>query len=365
MSSTTYELTTGIWRKITTAGEAGTCWVTELSDSIAILINHTLTPGPDTIPADGGSAEIAAGLDNHENAFPLGFKDRVISIPIDTDEDVYYALFIDNRPNTPNTAKITVDLPRGMGGFPKNIDVALQDQHTPSIIANFNQIENSTTLASPASREDLDIVVTSITGITIGKYIILFYPPTERFYFGYAVNVVSNTITLDSPLDSDFPAGTFVDSAITDMAVNGAITPQVFGLRGTGAPPGVDLKVDVTRIIFTCVATSAVTLSLFANITALTNGLLLRQRNVEWFNIFNVKSNREMAGIMFDFAVSQAINPAQGEDGFAGRLTFAGQNKIGVTKRLPIGEDLEFVVQDDLSLITSLHVIAEGHIVEP
>lgn len=110
MATTTYELTTDIWRKISDAGESGSCWVTELSDSIAIFINHTVTPGADTIPADGGAAEIAAGLDNHQNAFPLGFKDRALEIPADDANDVYYALFIDNRPNTPNTAKITADV---------------------------------------------------------------------------------------------------------------------------------------------------------------------------------------------------------------------------------------------------------------
>ncbi len=245
------------------------------------------------------------------------------------------------------------------------IDTFIQDQHTPAIIAHFNQVLNSTELANSASREDRDIVVDDATGFVIGNYIILFNPTSERFCFAFAINVVGTIITLDTPLDSDFAAGTFVDNTTTEMAVVGSAgSPQVFGLRGTGAPPGVDLEVDITRIIFTCIADSPVQLSLFGNLTALTNGIALRMRNDTWFNVFNVKSNRQLAGIMFDFNVSQAINPAQGEDGFVARLTFAGQDKIGVTERLPIGEDLEFLIQDDLSGLTSFGVIAEGHIVD-
>ena len=287
--------------------------------------------------------------------FDLNNEERVDSSqPI----DVYVMCRNGDEDNT-DTGRISV------GPEKNDFDVNLQDQHTPTIIANFNKVENSTELAAPASREDTDVVVVDATGIAIGKYIILFNPSTERFYFGTAINVVSTTITLDTPLDADFPAGTFLDSAITDMAVNGSVTPQIFGLRGTGAPPGVDLIADITRIIFTCVAADPISLSLFADITALSNGLILRQRNSTWFNVFNVKSNRELAALMFDFTPAVATNPAQGENGFVCRLTFAGQSKIGVTKRLPIGDDLEFIVQDNLSGITSLHCIAEGHIVEP
>lgn len=109
MATVTYELTTSIWRRITAAGESGTCWVTELSDNIAILINHTTNPQGDTIPV-GHADETTAGLNDHDNAFPLGFKDKALEIPADDAIDVYYALFIDNRPTTPNTAKITADV---------------------------------------------------------------------------------------------------------------------------------------------------------------------------------------------------------------------------------------------------------------
>ena len=241
-------------------------------------------------------------------------------------------------------------------------DTFLQDQTTPTIIVNFNQVHTSTTLAAEALINQRDIVVTSSTGIVVGSYVILFSLATQRFYFGRAT-IISGapTITLDTPLDSTFPAGTFVDIAITDLSVNGLTTPQTFGLRGIGAPPGVDIKVDITRILFTCVANSPISLSLFADLPTLLNGIVLRRRDGTNRNLFNVKNNREMAGIMFDFDPAVATNPSQGEDGFKTRFTIA---RTGVVVRLPVGEDLELIVQDNLLGITILECVAEGHIVD-
>jgi len=246
------------------------------------------------------------------------------------------------------------------GGVPVN----LQDQTTRLIVAKFNNVINSTTLSVAAVKDAKTITVTSTTGFVDGRFIVLFEPVSVNFSFYVQIGApAGNVITLDTPLDFSYPIGTFVDTAITNLNVDGSSTTQVFGLRGTGAPPGVDLEVDITRIIFNCVASSPVDLTLFADIPALLNGLVLRKRNVNIVNIFNVKTNIDLAGLLFNFEVFAATNPQQGEDGFIARMTFAGQNRMGVVIRLPLGTDLEFLVQDDLSAITLLEVTAEGHIV--
>ncbi len=252
----------------------------------------------------------------------------------------------------------------GIGGAPGRMDVALQDQATDPVIVYFNQVHNSTTLADPAVLDAATITVVSATGIAVGTYLILFDPASVRFSTFFVVGVAGPVITLDSHLDFAYPAGSYVDAAVVDLSVNGAVTPQIFGLRGVGAPQGVDLSFDVTRLILQCVTDSPVTFGLFGDLAALTNGLLLRSRNARFKNVLNFKTNDDIAVAMYDFTVYQATNPSQGVDGFVGRLTFAGQNKIGVVIRLPISEDLEFHVQDDLSGLTRLRIIAEGHIVE-
>jgi hypothetical protein len=251
------------------------------------------------------------------------------------------------------------------------LDVSMQDQHTPSVIAKFNKVTNSTTLASAVSIGDTQATLTSTTGVSVGTYLIFFNPESVRFMTATVISVLSSpTFDIDTPFDFAFPEGTYVDVSTTNLAVNGSVTPQVFGLRGVGTPPGIDLTVDITRLIFSCITTSAVDLSKFANFAVLTKGIVCRVRNGTYENVFNLKSNREIAGIMYDWTPFASTNPQQGVDGFVSRLTFAGANKIGVTKRLALGEDLQIIIQDDLATaqggetITVFEIIAEGHIVE-
>ncbi len=67
-----------------------------------------------------------------------------------------------------------------------------------------------------------------------------------------------------------------------------------------------------------------------------------------------------MAGITLDWDPYAAANPQQGINGFVSRLTFSGQEKLGVVTRLELGEDIELIVQDNLSTLISLEVVAEG-----
>lgn len=264
--------------------------------------------------------------------------------------------------------------------FKGSADVFVQDQTTQPVIAKFNRVTNSTTLAISASKGDTSITLTSGAGLVApsgnipGSYIILFNSTTELFMFAHVTDITgSPTVVLDTPLDSDFDDTTFVDIGITNLSsLDGTLgAPIIYGLRGVGAPPGVDVTVDITRLILKCITNTAIDLTTFGDLDRLTNGLVLRRRNGTTQNIFNVKDNGEINGIMFDFVTAAATNPQQGIDGFTSRLTFAGANKVGVAIRLPIGDDLELLVQDALATIQATNrqillfeIVAEGHLVQ-
>lgn len=244
------------------------------------------------------------------------------------------------------------------------LDVLPQDQTTPAVIAKFNQIQAASTLAVATAIDDRTIEVVDATGFQVGHYIVMYDTTIDRYFLAYILSIAVNVITVDTPLDAAFPIGAIVGSSITNMNVNGSVTPQVFGLRGSPVENPLNITFDITRIIFHCQTASAVDLSKFGDIVdGLTNGLILRRRNQEYNNIFNVKTNGDIAGIMYDFTATQSANPQQGQDGFYARLTFASQGKLGVAIRLEEGTDLEFIVQDDLTGITLLEVVAEGHVV--
>ncbi len=257
-------------------------------------------------------------------------------------------------------------------GVGLSLDVTLQDQDTPVSISKFNQVHNSTTLAAAGAIDDRTITVASATGIVVGSYLLMFHPASIRYMVCGVVSIASSpVIDIDTPLDFAFPIGSNCDVAITNMNVDGSSTTQAYGLRGTGTPPGIELTVDITRILFLCECTSPIDLSQFANFVKLTYGIVMRKRDGTYQNIFNVKSNGAIEGICFDFTEHSALNPAQGVDGFSARLTWAGQEKMGVVQRLRLGEDLEVLIQDDLETaqsgetITLLEVTAEGSIVRP
>ena len=238
-----------------------------------------------------------------------------------------------------------------------------QDNYAPAIIAHFNQVTNSTTLSVAAVQFAYTITVTDTTGFVDDKYIVLFDVVSNRFSTFHQIGApAGNVITLDTQIDFAYPIGTFVDSSIVNMNVDGSVTPQIFGLRGLGVAPGVSLAFDLTRIIFYCITDTAVNLVKFGDLAALTRGLCLRERTTgATYNIFNVKSNGEIAGIMLDWYPYASGLGSQAVNGFSARLTFNGDEKLGVVKRLRPGEDLEFIIQDDLTDIISLQVVAEGH----
>jgi hypothetical protein len=242
-------------------------------------------------------------------------------------------------------------------------DVNIQDQHTPLIIAYFSKEVGADTLVEAAEIGDMFITVDDTTGLRVGGYLSIFSVPDNRFYLANILTRVVDTLGVDTPLDFAFPIGSFVTSGEKNMNVDGSVTPVIYGLRNTEQAIG--SAFDITRIIITCMTDAPVDLSKFGDIAGgLTRGLVMRKKDGIYRNVFNVKTNGDLASIMYDWTPYLATNPVQGQDGFVGRLTFAGQSKMGVTLRIEPGEDIQVLVQDNQTSINEIFIIAEGHTVE-
>lgn len=242
----------------------------------------------------------------------------------------------------------------------ESLDVFVQDQTTPPLDLYFiQQIGVPNTLAVAGAIDDMSITVTSDAGFTVGNRIGIF-SGGGRFYFGQLLaKPGANVLNLDTPLDFAFPIGSPVLAATRELNVNGSVTPQTFEVRGTGT-----FEIDITRIIISMITTTAVDLSLFGNLVALTNGIVLRRTDTVTRNIWNIKTNLDMLNLSFDFELFAATNPVQGIDGLGVRYTFAGQDKHGVAVRLGLDDSLELIVQDNLTGLTQFRMIAQGHVVE-
>lgn len=236
-----------------------------------------------------------------------------------------------------------------------NTSITSSINTSPLMIVEASNLITETTLASATSKDDLTITVTDATGFLAGQYLTIYNADDNRVFFSYILSVSVNDVTLDTPLDFEFSIGSFVSVGNSNMAVNGSVTPVVFGIRN---PTGTDipLSYDVTRLMFKCLTNGTVDLSKFGDIAGgITRGLVARKIDGTYRNIFNVKTNGDFKNLMYDIDIQLASGNQQ--DGFTGRFTFA---RLGSVLRLEKDEDLQFIVQDDLSTLDSFKIIAEG-----
>lgn len=237
----------------------------------------------------------------------------------------------------------------------------LHPYSTAPLIIPFHTTTNSTTLATAATaKDDLSFDVASTTGFIAGAYITIYNISGNRWFQAHQVGAVSgSTVTVDTPLDFEYQIGDQISVGSSDLAVDGSSTSVVYTVRDPEA--GLTLTGDITRIILVMECATACSWAEFGDLTALTNGLVLRKTDSVYQNIFNVKSNKELANVMYDTDIFIAGGPA-GVDGVKGRITFGGDSKIGTIIRLASGEDLELIVQDNIAGLTSFQVYAEGYI---
>ena len=240
----------------------------------------------------------------------------------------------------------------------KAVDATIQDSTAPVHIIKASNIIAETTIAVETAKDDYNVVVNSSVGFVVGQYLTIYNVAANRVYFSNILVINGPTITLDRPIDFEFIIGSSVTVGDTNMNVNGSVTPQIFGIRNPGITD-VPLEVDITRLMFKCLTSSSTDLSMFGNIVGgLLRGVVIRRVDGTYQNILNVKTNGELKSIMFDYDAETVTQ--QGQNGFTSRLTFAGQNKFGAVVRIGPGEDLQVIIQDDLTSLTLFEIIAEG-----
>jgi hypothetical protein len=182
-----------------------------------------------------------------------------------------------------------------------------------------------------------------------------------RFYQGKIVSFTGTdpyTLTMDIPLDYAFTTAGTVHLAEHDLSVDGSSTPQHYHIK---PPPGAAWH--ITRLIIHMEDATAMDSGKFGGITALTNGVVFRKKDTTYQNFFNVKTNGEIAERAYDVTYNPKA-PA-GVYGFSSRTTFSGPDKRGVVIALDgaTSDELEIIVQDNLTGLTHFHVIAQGHVV--
>lgn len=236
-------------------------------------------------------------------------------------------------------------------------DVFIQDQHSTIVDLHLHEHGIDLTLAINTVLGSKIITLEPGHGLAFGNFIS--FEEVGRCYEGQVIAVAVDDITLDSPLDFAFTIAANLHESKPDLNVNGLVTPVVFH-NG----PASGCKWDITRMIFLIESTQIMDSSKFGSLDALINGIVVRKKDGTFKNIFNVKTNGEFALRSFDVVYDDRA-PA-GTFGFRVRTTFAGQSKRGVTIRLDgnLGDELETLVQDDLTGLSKFRIIMQGHRVQ-
>lgn len=231
---------------------------------------------------------------------------------------------------------------------------------TPPLDALFAMSISNFTIASVVTPSTIDTLRYNFTataghGIAIGNELLLLDVVADWSLQCVALNVVTNLITIDRPIDHAFAAGSLGRIVTTNMVVDGSVTPKIFTVRAGAIP------VEATRFMLTMTSTSPMDDARFGGIDALTRGLVFRIVNGFQKTVFCFKSNQEIKQFCFDVDYSDKA-PA-GSNGLVARLTFNGEHTHDDVLRFKDTDALQWVVQDNLTVggdLTTLVASAQG-----
>jgi len=248
--------------------------------------------------------------------------------------------------------------------------MALQNETNTKLIKKLNannrlligplaqDLQNSYELALDAVVGEYTLTLVDSTGFVANSLIKLeeeFNGIPTTFYAEVLTNV-ANVLTLDRPLDRAFTSDSFINRENFLLNVNGETTPIEFVYKNS-----FDKRINLTRMLINMVCDASPPFDGFGDIAApgLTRGIEIRKKNADgtYTNYFNAKTNNRLQLIMYDFAFFDPSFP-QAINGLSGRLTF---NKLGNPIVLEKNEELQILVQDNLSTISSFEAVVEGN----
>lgn len=217
-----------------------------------------------------------------------------------------------------------------------------------------------TELTVEAVVDDRTVTVADVTGFVAGLIVVLI-TPTSEFYFARQLGApAGNVISLDTPIDKVFVIGSTVVKGSSQMNVDGSVTPQIF----TFGPFPLTVGIDVVRFTGYIQDGTAMDDAKFGGIPALINGMVLRKTDGISQNLWNAKSNNELAVLAGgDFNYTDKA-PA-GSFGARFRVTYGGNDKHGTVIRVVNSDFLQIIIQDDLTDLEAFYMNVQGHKVQP
>lgn len=238
------------------------------------------------------------------------------------------------------------------GGY----DVQIQDTENTDFNIYLCKELGSTTLAVASAINDRSVTVTSATGALVGDCIDII--EGHHFFQSIIKTVVGNVITFASPLDNSFTTSAMVHFGEWNLATaNGSVTPQIFSV----SPPP-DANYHITAISFTMTDEGTMDDSKFGSLTALTNGIVARRVDGTIANYFLISNNAGFFQYGYDTTYPDKV-PA-GIYSFRARKLLKEINGTIIALNGDTADELQIIVQDNLTSLSEFTVTIHGHVVE-
>lgn len=233
-------------------------------------------------------------------------------------------------------------------------NVGIIKSTSPVVIGRLTNQTAQTTISAAITAGDTTISVTSGTGIANGNIVFLVHP-TEFYIDQFKVlsGGGTTTLTVDTPSGNDYDNGTTITAGNDDFSVDGSVTPVKFNFK-TGIE-SIPARALISRILIVIETSTVPEIGQFGDITALTNGIYLRQVNSTTNTFFNIKTNLDFASVGFDF--DDFPTDATANKGIRVRITFT---RMGSYLSLDQNEDVELWVQDNLTGLVRAYATIEG-----
>ena len=234
------------------------------------------------------------------------------------------------------------------------------DVHT-RIFTRYAHMEDTSvqsTLAVAVSANDYQVTLVDASSFGVGDYIHVNTSTTETTHPRVIAKAV-NLLTLDRRLDKSHEIGDVVTKAIIDIsgttAAGTMLNPHIFQVV-----PEPDEVLDIYRMLISMTHASAGDLSLFGNLVALTNGLMVRTLKDGVYSTWsNWKSAADMKTDMYDVLFDDRAS-GQGVYSTSARMSFF---KTGGLIRLDgaTNDRLEILIQDDIRDLSFFGIKTQGH----
>lgn len=237
--------------------------------------------------------------------------------------------------------------------------VNIQDQHTRPLFLPFHYHLGAVTLAVPASGGDRTVDLVAGHGCAVGELLSL--REGKAFYDGEIRGVAGNTISLGLPIDRAYSVSAQAWRGLISLDEDGSGAPIV---THVSPPPFLDFDIYGIRLVLGCAGQPDD--SKFGDLGALQYGIVLRKFCASTGNYTNMGAARRN-GDMALFTGQVEYTDKAGGGAYAVRIVADFAIHWGVSVRLfgANGDELQFLVQDDLTGLLEFNALAVGHVVQP